>query len=64
MGKNIEMIKYLNYIIGVPVALLIIRLLWGGWYGYVFGKRINIIVPIIIIILGNIIYDIYKYKRG
>ena len=64
MGKNIEMIKYLNYIIGIPVALLIIRLFWGGWYGYVFGKRINIIVPITIIILGNIIYDIYKYKRG
>ena len=50
------------YIIGIPLALTI-YLLWGGWYGYIFGKRINIIVPIVIIILGNIIYGFYKWKR-
>ena len=53
----------LTYIIGIPLALIIIYLLWGGWYGYVFGKRINIIVHIIIIILGNIIYDFYKRTK-
>ena len=53
----------LTYIIGIPLALITIYLLWGGWYGYVFGKRINIIVPMMIIILGNIIYDFYKWKR-
>ena len=53
----------LTYIIGIPLALITIYLLWGGCCGYVFGKRINIIVPIVIIILGNIIYDFYKWKR-
>lgn len=63
MGKEIKMKNLLTYIIGIPLALIIIYLLWGGWYGYVLGKRINIIVPMMIIILGNMIYDFYKWKR-
>ena len=38
-------------------------LVWGGWYGYVFGKRVNIIVPIMITIMGNILYDFYIKKH-
>ena len=63
MVKEIKMKNLLTYIIGIPLALIAIYILWGGWYGYVFGMRINIIVPMMIIILGNIIYDFYKWKR-